>query len=196
MVPPKQVSSKSTTRQGQCSTYTTTKPDQHDYSLARPGKRKRPLPTGHMANRPAQPGQRPRRSATTANTQTATPASSTYERASTPPTTAQFLSVDPQLDRRGWYDTQRPMTDLQHSQISDNCLNGASRARTDDLLAASQTLFQLSYSPESAINRITLGPPGRVSPPRHELRHVQIAVRIVVGGTAGAGEGAVAVRPA
>ena len=34
--------------------------------------------------------------------------------------------------------------------------NGASRARTDDLLAASQTLFQLSYSPESAINPITL----------------------------------------
>jgi hypothetical protein len=31
--------------------------------------------------------------------------------------------------------------------VADNCQNGASRDRTDDLLAASQTLSQLSYSP-------------------------------------------------
>jgi hypothetical protein len=34
-----------------------------------------------------------------------------------------------------------------------NRCSGASRARTDDLLHAMQALFQLSYSPESALNR-------------------------------------------
>ena len=66
--------------------------------------------------------------------------------------------------------------------------SGASRARTDDLLAASQTLFQLSYSPESAFNRITLDLRGRISASGDELRHVQIAAGIVVDAATGVGE--------
>jgi hypothetical protein len=48
------------------------------------------------------------------------------------------------------------MTNNGGAHSADKRPNGASRARTDDLLAASQTLSQLSYSPK-ADNGIALG---------------------------------------
>ena len=89
------------------------------------------------------------------------------------------------------------------------CLrNGASRARTDDLRAASATLSQLSYSPENCqpsyngrpeqdagIDRAPgraprAGRVGRVaagtrSPARDELRNVEVLTRIVAAAPGG-----------
>src|SRR6185437_8400763 len=107
---------------------------------------------------------------------------------------------------------------------TDNCPSGASRARTDDLVAASDALFQLSYSPrwpypsvfsadgsrwfgstEARRNPVAGWSPARSrgaialrglgceppSIPRHELRHVQIAVGFLARRAARAGEGGV-----